>query len=481
MTRPPSDRPGSGAAHSTGSLPRRAIRLVREALAGGQRDFTTGNLNRAVVFLAIPMVMEMAMESVFAIVDAFFVTRLGSDALATVGLAESMLTIIYGLAVGVSMATTAMVARRIGEKRDEEASSVAIHAIVVGLGVAVGLGVPGFLAAPHLLHLMGASQSILAVGTSYTRILFGTNVVIMMLFVNNAIFRGAGDASLAMRALWLANGINLVLDPCLIFGLGPFPELGLTGAAVATSLGRGIGVCFQFWMLSRGSGRIVLARRRLRFRMDVMTRLVKLAGSGSAQWLVATASWVVLVRIVASFGGSAVAAYTLAIRIIMFALLPAFGVSNAAATLVGQNLGANNPRRAELSVWLTGLYTMVLLVGVTALFVSLGEPIIRLFTADPELVPVATTCLRVISYGYVFYAWGMVMVQAFNGAGDTTTPLFLNLACFWFCQIPLAWLLSQRTSLAMSGVFWAVAISESILAMLAMLVFRQGRWKSRQV
>ena len=460
---------------------RYVVRPLREALAGGPRDFTEGNLNRAVTLLAIPMILEMAMESVFAVTDAFFVTRLGSDALATVGLAESMLTIIYGLAVGLSMATTAMVARRIGEKRPEAAAAAAVQAILLGSTLAAVLGVPAFLAAPRLLELMGASSSIVATGSGYTRLLFGTNIVIMMLFVNNSIFRGAGDANVAMRVLWLANGINIVLDPCLIFGLGPFPELGLTGAAVATSIGRGTGVIFQFWILLRGRSRIVLLRSQLRVQREVLLRLLRLAATGSAQWLVATASWVVLVRIVASFGGTAVAAYTLAIRIIMFALLPAFGVSNAAATLVGQNLGAGKPERAARSVWLTGLYTMILLAAVTVVFVWKGEPIVRLFTQDPALVPAATSGLRIISYGYIFYAWGMVMVQAFNGAGDTRTPLYLNMCCFWLGQIPLAWFLSQRTDLAITGVFWAVAISESLLAVLAVLLFRRGTWKTRVV
>ena len=448
------------------SSPRRAWALLREAVTGSSRDFTKGSLNRAVYLLAIPMILEMAMESVFAVADAFFVSRLGADALATVGLAESM-------------GTTAMVARRIGEGRPEAASVVAVQAVALALVLSLVTGIPAFFYGGRLLAWMGASPSVIAAGSGYTSILLGTNVVIMLLFVHNAIFRGAGDASFAMRALWFANAINLVLDPCLIFGLGPFPELGLTGAAVATTIGRGSGVLFQLWLLRSGRGRVHVGPGAWRVRPDIMVRLLRLAATGAGQFLVATASWVVLIRIVSTFGSTAVAAYTLAIRIILFALLPAFGVSNAAATLVGQNLGAGKPQRAEHSVWLTGLYTSVFLAGVTVIFLLFGENLVRIFTDEPALVSQAAACLRVISYGYIFYAWGMVMIQAFNGAGDTLTPLWVNLACFWGCQIPLAWLLSQR--MGVTGVFWAVAISETLLALTAMALFRRGKWKTRTV
>ncbi|MCZ6747311.1 MAG: MATE family efflux transporter [Acidobacteria bacterium] len=460
---------------------RRGWNSLREAIAGSPQDFTRGSLNRAVYMLAVPMVLEMGMESVFAVADAFFVSRLGADALATVGLAESMLTMVYGVALGISMGTTAMIARRIGEKRPHEASQVAVQAVGLAVVLALATGVPAYLNAAGLLRLMGASEAIIATGAGYTGILLGTNLVIMLLFVHNAIFRGAGDASFAMRALWLANGINLVLDPCLIFGLGPFPELGLTGAAVATTIGRGSGVIFQFWLLRSGRGRIQVRREDWRLRKAILLRLVRLSSSGAGQFLVATASWVALIRIVATFGSTAVAAYTLAIRIILFALLPAFGVSMAAATLVGQNLGAGNPRRAELSVWLTGLYTSVFLAGVTVLFLLSGDSLVRIFTQDPILVAQAAACLRVISYGYIFYAWGMVLTQAFNGAGDTMTPLWMNLACFWGCQIPLAWLLAKHTTLASTGVFWSVAVSETLLAFTAVALFRRGGWKKKMV
>jgi putative MATE family efflux protein len=463
------------------SLPARIWGSLLEAVGGSDRDFTQGSLNKAVYLLAIPMILEMVMESVFAVTDAFFVSRLGSDALATVGLAESMLTLIYGVALGLAMGTTAMVARRIGEKRPEAAAVVAVQAVVMAVVLSVATGIPAFFYGGRLLALMGASPSIIAAGSTYTSILLGTNLVIMLLFVHNAIFRGAGDASFAMRSLWLANGINLILDPCLIFGLGPFPELGLTGAAVATTIGRGTGVLFQLWLLRSGRGRIQVARGAWKVRPDIMFRLLRLTATGAGQFLVATASWVVLIRIVSAFGGTAVAAYTLAIRIILFALLPAFGVSNAAATLVGQNLGAKNPRRAEISVWLTGLYTSGFLAVVMVIFLFFGESLVRIFTSDPELVSLATECLRVISFGYIFYAWGMVMIQAFNGAGDTVTPLWINLICFWACEIPLAWWLSQHTQLGVTGVFWAVAISETLLAVTSILIFRLGHWKTRTI
>jgi putative MATE family efflux protein len=373
------------------------------------------------------------------------------------------------------------VARRIGEKRPEEAARSAVQAIGLATVVAVAVGIPGFVFRKQLLGLMGASASVVETGSTYTGILYGTNLVILLLFVNNAVFRGAGDASMAMQSLALANGINLILDPCLIFGLGPFPEMGITGAAVATTIGRGSGVIFQLLRMTGPRGRLRVRREHIQLAPAILKRLLRLAANSTGQFLVATASWVALVRIVSGFGGAAVAGYTLAIRIILFALLPAFGISNAAATLVGQNLGAKKPDRAESAVWLTGIYTTLFLAVVTVIFVFLGRPIVELFTRDPELVPVAADCLRIISYGYVFYAWGMVIVQAFNGAGDTGTPLRINLVCFWMLQIPLAWLLARQTSLGANGVFWAIAISEAILTVVATVVFRRGGWKTREV
>ena len=456
-------------------------RDLREAVVGSQQDFTQGSIGRAITLLAIPMVLEMSMESLFGIVDVFFVARLGADSIATVGLTESLITLIFGVALGLSMATTAMVARRIGEKNPEEASAAAVQAIILGIAVSVPIGIIGILFTPALFRLMGASEGIIAAGSGYGAILIGTNVVIMLLFLVNAVFRGAGDAAIAMRVLWLSNILNIILDPCLIFGLGPFPEMGVTGAAVATSIGRGAGVAYALSVLFSGRGRVQVSRRQLRIDLKVMMRLLRVSLGGMFQFLVATASWLALVRIVAIFGGAAIAGYTIAIRIIIFAILPSWGMSNAAATLVGQNLGAGQPARAERSVWLTGMSNMVFLGGVTVVFIIFAEPLIGLFTSDPEVVPYGVSCLRFISYGYIFYAYGMVMVQAFNGAGDTTTPTVINLLCYWLFQIPLAYWLALQTSFGARGVFMAITISESLLAVVSVMVFRRGRWKEQKI
>lgn len=457
------------------------FRTVRESLSGVHHDYTEGSLQRAIVLLAVPMVLEMVMESVFAICDIFFVARLGADAVATVGLTESMLTLIYAVAIGLSMSATAMVSRRIGEGDPRAASATAAQAIYLAFGIAAIAGLPCWFFASELLQLMGASASVVEGGSTYTAILLGSNVVIMLLFLNNAAFRGAGDAAFAMRALWLANGINLVLDPCLIFGLGPFPELGVTGAAIATTCGRGAGVVYQFVALRRGRGRIALRDGALRPRFDIVFRLLRVSVGGIGQFLIATASWVALMRFVAPFGSVALAGYTIAVRIVIFALLPSWGLANAAATLVGQNLGAQRPDRAERAVWLTGIYNMVFLVGVAVVFVTLAPWLVALFTDDRAVKPIAESALRIISYGYVFYAWGMVLTQAFNGAGDTTTPTWINAICFWMLQIPLAWWLSRGGGLGPDGVFWAVAGAESVLAIVAASVFRRGTWKARVV
>jgi putative MATE family efflux protein len=456
---------------------------VRASLRGEQRDYTVGPLRRAIVLLAIPMVLEMVMESVFAVADVYFVASLGAEAVATVGLTESVLTLVYAVAIGLAMATTATVARRIGEKDTDGAITAATQAIVVGLLVSVAVGVPAFTWADDILRLMGADEATVAAGTGYTRLLLGTNAVILLLFLHNAIFRGAGDAVLAMRSLWLANGINLVLDPCLIFGLGPFPELGLTGAAVATTIGRGTGVAFQFWMLRKGGGggRIKLAGPAFHLNLGVALRLLRVSVGGIAQMLVATASWVALMRIVSPFGTQALAGYTIAIRIIIFALMPSWGLCNAAATLVGQNLGAKKPDRAERAVWLTGLFNTAALGLVTVIFVAAAEPLIGLFSEEPEIRRVGAEALKIIAYGYIAYAWGMVMIQAFNGAGDTATPTYVNLVCFWACQIPLAWYLAREVGMGPPGVFWSVMLSESLLAVVSILLFRRGRWKTREV
>ncbi len=454
---------------------------VWEALRGSQRDFTTGSIPRAVLLLAVPMVLELAGESVFAVVDAFFVSRLGADALAAVGLTESLLALVYSIAIGLSMATTALVARRYGEKQYGRAARAAAQAIVAGIVISAVLGIVGALAAPSLLRLMGASAGVVETGTGYTRIMLGGMVTIMLLFLINAAFRGAGDASIAMRSLWLANAVNLVLDPCLIFGLGPFPELGLTGAAVATNIGRGSGVVFQLWTLTRGRGRLAAGAADFRPDPDVIRSLLRVSWGGIGQYLVATASWIGLIRILAVFGSTILAGYVIAIRVIVFAILPAWGLSNAAATLVGQNLGARQPDRAERSVWITGWYNMAFLGAIAVVFLTLARQIVALFTDDPAIAGNAVNCFRIISYGYVFYAWEMVMMQAFNGAGDTWTPTRLNLFCFWLFQIPVAYLLARILGVGPNGVYWAIALSYSLSAVVAIVLFRRGRWKGREV
>jgi putative MATE family efflux protein len=454
---------------------------LREAVLGSQQDFTEGSIGRAITLLAIPMVLEVSMESLFGIVNVFYVGRLGADSVASVGITESLLTIVFGIGMGLSMATTAMVARRTGEKDPRGASIAAVQAIALGLCVSVPIGIVGIFYAPALFRLMGASDHVIAAGSGYGKIILGGNIVILLLFLNNAVFRGAGDAAIAMRALWLANIINIVLDPCLIFGLGPFPELGVTGSAIATTIGRGAGVVFQFYVLLGGKGRVKVSRDQVRIDVGVMLRLLRVSLGGIFQFLVATASWLGLVRIVAIFGGAALAGYTIAIRIIIFAILPSWGMSNAAATLVGQNLGAGKPERAERSVWVAGLSNMFFLGIVTIIFVVFAEPLIGIFTKDQEVIPYGVAALRYISYGYVFYAYGMVMVAALNGAGDTTTPTFINLCCYWLFQIPLAYTLALPLGLGANGVFLAITAAESLLAVIAILVFRRGRWKHRKI
>jgi putative MATE family efflux protein len=453
---------------------------LKESLRGSEQDFTEGSLNRAVGLLAVPMVLEMIGESLFAVTDAFFVARLGSDSLAAVGLTESMLEIIYAVAVGLSMATTAMVARRIGEKDENGASRSAVQAMIIGVALAAVLGIGGAVFAPQLLSLMGASPETVAAGSGYTRVMYGGMATVLLLFLNNAVYRGAGDAAIAMRALWIANGINLVLDPCLLFGLGPFPEMGLTGAAVATTIGRGTGVLYQLWGFRRGQ-RIRIEREDLAVDAPVIASLFRLSVGGVSQLLVATASYVVLIRILAGFGSAVLAGYVLAIRTVLFILLPAWGLSNAAATLVGQNLGAGKPDRAERAVWITGMWNTAFMALVTVLLVAFAPVVVSAFTSDPEASPVGVEALTIISYGYVFYAWGMVMMQAFNGAGDTSTPTRINVVCFWLFEIPLAYALAGPAGMGPSGVFWAIAGSYSLSAVIGFFLFRRGKWKLKKV
>jgi len=478
MTSPASE---AGAA-STGAGRREGVwSLLRQAVAGTPQDYTEGHLGRAVFLLSVPMILEMVMESVFGIVDVFLVGRLGPEAVAAVGVTESLLTVVFALAMGLSMATTALVARRIGEKDPEAAAKTAVQVIAVGLLAAVPVAFVGLRWPRELLALMGAPPAVVEIGGGYAAWMLGGNASILLLFVINAAFRGAGDASVAMRSLWLANAVNLVLDPCLIFGLGPFPELGVTGAAVATTLGRSVGVIYQLSALASGRGRLVVRRRHLRFEAGLVVRLLRLSVGATLQFLIATASWLGLVRILTPYGAATIAGYTIAIRIIIVALLPSWGMSNAVATLVGQNLGAGKPERAERAVWIAGLYNMVLLLGVAAAFIFAAEPMLAVFSADPDVRAWGASCLRVVSYGYAFYAWGMVLVQAFNGAGDTLTPTWINLFCYWLFQIPLALVLAHGLELGPLGVFMAITVAESVLAVVGLAVFRRGRWKERVV
>jgi putative MATE family efflux protein len=452
-----------------------------EAVRGSHQDYTTGNLNRAILLLAVPMVLEMVLESLFGVVDVFWVGRLGANAVATVGLTESMLSLVFSVGMGLSLSTTAMVARRIGEKDPEGAAVAGVQAIALGLFVSLVIGVPCFFFAPNLLRLMGASPEIVATGSGYTRICLGGSFAVLLLFLNNAIFRGAGDAAIAMRLLWVSNIINLILDPCLIFGWGPFPRLGVTGAALATLTGRSIGVLYQCYRLMRGTERIHILKRQVRLRLDVLLRLIRVSLTGILQFAIAHTSWIGLVRIVSIFGAAALAGYTIAIRIVIFVILPSWGLSNAAATLVGQNLGAGHPERAEKAVWRTGFYNVIFLGAVGLVFIFFPEPIVRLFTHDPAVVPLGAACLRIVSYGNLGYAYFMVMMQAFNGAGDTITPTIVNFFGFWLFEIPLAYWLAIPLHMHSNGAFAAIAIAESSMAAASAVLFKQGRWKKKRI
>ena len=453
--------------------------IVRESVRGEvHHDFTVGPIGRAVLLLAVPMVLEVVLESVFAVADIFWVSRLGPDAVASVGLTESLLTVIYALAMGLGIGATAVVARRIGEKDPEGAARAAVQALALALLVSVVLGTAGALLAPRLLALMGASPGVIETGRGYATIMLGGEAAIIVLFVANAIFRGAGDAAIAMRVLWLANIINIVLGPLLIFGPGPFPALGVTGAAIATTTGRSVGAIYAVTRLFRQASRIPVGRRHLRVDVGVMRQILSLSGSATLQNLIGMASWIGLVRILAGYGSEALAGYTIAVRLIIFALLPSWGLSNAAATMVGQSLGARKPERAERAVWQAGAYNARFLVAVGILFFVAAPLILRAFTDDPVVSDYAIHCLRIVALGYPLYAYGMVLTQSFNGAGDTWTPTWLNLFCFWIFEIPLAWGLSGPAGFGPSGVFWAIMASFSLLARARAVLFRRGHWKT---
>jgi len=457
------------------------LAAIWEALRGSHRNYTEGPIGRSIVLLAIPMVLEMMMESVFAVVDIFWVAHLGTDAAATVGLTESLLTLIYALAMGLSIGATATIARRIGEKNPEGAARAAVQAIAIALFVSLAIAAIGAPLAPKLLAVMGGSPWVVQHGSGFTRVMLAGNITVVMLFMVNAIFRGAGDAAIAMRTLWLANWINILLGPCLIFGLGPFPKLGIVGAAIATNIGRGTGALYALSKLFRTGGRFDIKRRHLKLEPTIMARLVRLSATGTFQVFIGMASWIGLVRIISSFGSNAVAGYTFGIRVILFALLPSWGMSNAAATMVGQALGAHNPDRAERAVWRAGFYNMIFLGIIGLLFILFAPQIIWLYTDDPDVAKYGVDCLRIVAYGFLFYAYGMVLGQSFNGAGDTWTPTIINLFVFWLWEIPLAYILGVKFGLGPRGVFVAMTIAFSTLALVSALVFRRGKWKTRKV
>ncbi len=459
----------------------RARSFVREALRDNDQDFTSGPVRRALGLLAIPMMLEMAMESIFAVVDIAFVSRLGTDAVAAVGITEALITVLYGIAIGLGMGLTAMVSRRIGAQDPVGAAQVTGQAIWIGALLSIVIGVAGASYARELLEIMGASAGVIEQGEGFTTVLLGGSVSIIYLFLLNAAFRGAGDATVALRSLWLANGINIVLDPCFIFGLGPFPEMGVTGAAVATTIGRSVGIIYQLWYLLNGRGRIEFHTRYLRFDLSLALRMVRISTGGIAQFMVATASWIAIMRIVAIYGSGAIAAYTIALRMMEFVFLPAWGLGNAAATLVGQNLGANKPDRAEKSAWQAAKYNTIFMAIAGVFLLIFAEFITGLFSNDPEVLRWGTSCLRIMGLGFPVYAIGMVMVQALNGAGDTLTPVVLNIICFWLLQIPLAYWLATQATLGPNGAFAAIVVAESLLTVLAVILFRRGAWKLQTV
>lgn len=458
------------------------LRLLIDAVRGKEQHFTTGSIDRAIFLLAIPMILEMAMESLFAIVDVLYISRLhDNDALATVTLTESLLTLVYSLGIGLSMGATAMVARRVGEQQIAAARQASVQALYLGVGISVLISIFGVWFARDLLRLMGAGENVVTHHAGYTVWMLGGNATILLLFLINGIFRGAGDAALAMRTLILSNGLNILLDPIFIFGWGPIPACGVEGAAIATTLGRGLGVAYQLYHLFRGSGIIRFSRVEFPVQWDIMKNLVRVSAGGTGQFLIGSASWIFLVRIISTFGSVALAGYSIGIRIIIFAILPAWGLANAAATLVGQNLGAGEPERAEKSVWRTCFFNLLFMVVVTLIFYLFARPLVALFSADPIVIHHGVQCLQVICLGYIFYAYGMVVNQGFNGAGDTRTPTILSLFGFWVFQIPIAYLLSKPLAMGTMGVYLAIVLTESAMAIVAVLLFRKGTWKRAKI
>lgn len=460
----------------------RIYSLIKQSMSGESQDYTQGSIRKAVILLAIPMMLEMCMESVFAVVDIFFVSHLGKHATSTVGLTESVITIVYSLAIGISMAATAMVARRIGEKDTVAATKAGMQSILLSLAITVAVSIPGFIYAAEILRLMGAEEAAIASGTVYTRIIMGGSLVIMLLFLINGIFRGAGDAMMAMKSLWIANICNIVLCPLLIRGLGPVPAFGLQGAAMATTIGRGIGVAYQLYHLFKGKSQIRFTIKHLVPDWTILKSLINVAWPGTLQFLIGSGSWIVLASLVVQTGHSeASAGYQIGIRIVMFFLLPAWGLSNAAATLVGQNLGAGQPERAALSVASTARYNAVFMGSVSTIFLVFAPFIISLFTKEAAVAGYAVSTVRIVSAGFLFYGIGMVYANAFNGAGDTRTPTVINFFAYWFLQIPLAWFLAKTLQMGPAGVFIAIPVAETSTAIAAFFVFRKGKWKLQKI
>ncbi len=457
------------------------LEYIRIAVTGKEQEFTTGSIRRAVFMLSVPMILEMMMESVFAVVDIFFVSKVSVNAVATIGLTESVITLVYAVAIGLSMAATAVVARRVGEKDLKGASQAAVQAISLGIAVAIVVSIIGLIYPREILGLMGAETDLIEEGYGYTKVLLGGNITIMLLFLINAIFRGAGDASVAMWTLVLSNGLNIILDPIFIFGLGPIPAYGVQGAAIATTIGRGTAVVFQLVILFYGWSRIKISVQDLVFRAKVMFNLIKVSLGGIGQFLIGTSSWIFLMRIMSEFGSEVLAGYTIAIRVMMFTIMPAWGMSNAAATLVGQNLGAGKAQRAEDSVWKTGKYTAIFMAVVSVVYLIFAKTIIGWFTIEPEVIKNGALCLQIIAAGYIFYAYGMVIIQSFNGSGDTKTPTYINFICFWLFQLPFAYLASITFDFGPKGVFWSITLAEVLIAVIGIVWFRKGSWKKMKV
>ena len=460
---------------------RKIFKFLKLALSGKEQNFTSGSIRRAVVLLAIPMILEMMMESIFAVVDIFYVSKVSVNAVATIGLTESVITLVYAIAIGLSMAATAVVARRIGEQNRKGASQAAVQVIFLGVLVSIVISVIGIVFPKDILHLMGGSSDLIAEGYGYTQILFGGNITIMLLFLINAIYRGAGDASIAMWALILSNGLNIILDPIFIFGLGPIPAYGVKGAAIATTIGRGTAVIFQLLVLFYGWSKIKITLNDLGIRIKIMLNLIQVSLGGIGQFIIGTSSWVILMRIMSEFGSEVLAGYTIAIRIMMFTLMPAWGLSNAAATLVGQNLGAQQPNRAEKSAWKTGKYSAIFMGFVSLGYLFFASEIVSWFTQETIVIENGALCLRVFASGYIFYGYGMVITNAFNGAGDTFSPTIINLFCFWLFQLPFAYLMAIYFDFGPIGVFIAVTLAQVMLTIISIAWFKKGRWKSVKV